>query len=149
MGKKANLDNLKTPRSTDEAREWGKKGGKKSGEIRAQKKSLRTTMEVLLELQVTPGNKTVLQTMGIDENDQSNRMLLAVGLMKKAISGDVSAFNSIRDLVGEKPKERIGIGADDDLEEIRISFTKPKVDKTKDPAIVGEYTPKTDTTEKE
>ena len=37
----ANEGNLKPIRTKSEAREKGKKGGKKSGEVRAQRKTLR------------------------------------------------------------------------------------------------------------
>lgn len=44
--KKGNAKNLKKPRSTDEAREWGKKGGVASGVARREKKLLS---EILME----------------------------------------------------------------------------------------------------
>ena len=48
----ANEQNLKPVRSKKEARERGKKGGIKSGEVRAQRKTLRQELLSLLETKV-------------------------------------------------------------------------------------------------
>ena len=83
----ANNENLKPIRSTSEARERGKNGGKKSGESRRERKQLREELLLLLS-----------------ENDMQAKLSLA--LINKALSGDVRAFETIRDTIGEKPIDK-------------------------------------------
>lgn len=91
-----NIENLKTP-STEEARERGKKGGLASGKARAEKKRLKEAVESVLSASYK--NK--------DGENLSGYELTAIALFDKARSGDVSAFNSIRDLIGEKPTDKL------------------------------------------
>ena len=96
-----NPQNLKPPRSTEEARERGSKGGKASVESRRRKKDLKAKMKALLELPVTDTKqKEVLEEMGVEEID--NATLMLVGLFQAAISGDVSAVKEIRNILGEE-----------------------------------------------
>ena len=102
----ANEQNLKPYRSVEEARNGGRKGGKKSGEVRRQKKSMRELMNILLELPVSDKNKATMETLGIkDEQLQNNKMLVAVGLMKRAITGDPRAIEVMCGVAGELEKE--------------------------------------------
>lgn len=86
----ANNQNLKPIRSVSEAREKGKKGGIKSGEIRKARKSLKEELLLLLE-----------------ENDFQDKLCLS--LIDKAINGDTRAFITIRDTIGEKPIDKTEI----------------------------------------
>ncbi len=102
MPRGSNAKNLKPP-STSEARERGKKGGQKSGEIRAQRKLLRDELISLLQLEITDSetNKKVLTQVAI-----------STALIKEALSGDVKAFVAIRDTIGEKPATVVSVGDD-------------------------------------
>lgn len=75
-------------RSKSEARENGRKGGIASGESRRKRKSLREQLEILLE----------------NGNTQES---IAVALVEKAMSGDVRAFEVLRDTIGEKPVDKV------------------------------------------
>lgn len=91
-----NNDNLKAP-TTEEARERGKKGGLASGKVRAEKKRLKEAVERVLSASYkNEGGENL-----------SGYELTAIALFDKARSGDVSAFNSIRDLIGEKPTDKV------------------------------------------
>ena len=79
----------------EEARELGRKGGKKSGEVRRAKKTLRQELELLLEL--------------VDKKGKTNQEKMSVGLLKKAMKGNVKAFEMIRDTIGQKPKDVLEI----------------------------------------
>lgn len=70
--------------------------GKKSGEVRRKAKSLREALQAMLDGKYEVDGKTL-----------EGRDALALALIQKAASGDVSAFNSIRDTIGEKPKEKV------------------------------------------
>lgn len=93
----ANENNLNPVRSENEAREKGKKGGIASGEARRKKKTIRETLEMMLAGQMPDG--------------ATRRDAIVVALMEKALSGDVRAFEAIRDSIGEKPVNAIS-GAD-------------------------------------
>lgn len=80
-----NEKNLKPPRSTEEARERGKKGGKRSGEVRRRKKALRKMAEIINELPMSENNKRVFKAMGIDESDLNNQSLFLMRLFNTAI----------------------------------------------------------------
>ena len=88
----ANEGNLKPIRTRSEAREKGKKGGKKSGEVRAQRKTLREELIALLETKI---------------EDKTIQEKISFSLIQEAISGNVKAFETIRDTIGEKPIEQI------------------------------------------
>lgn len=90
----ANEQNLK-PLTTSKAREIGKKGGKRSAEIRKEKKILRDLLEEALEKKTETGNKYIDIT---------------IALIKEAEKGNVKAYETIRDTLGQKPKEEINVG---------------------------------------
>lgn len=83
----ANNQNLKPIRSESEAREKGKNGGQKSGASRRKRKALKEELLLLLS-----------------NGDIQEKLSLA--LIEKALSGDVRAFETIRDTIGEKPTDK-------------------------------------------
>lgn len=83
----ANNENLKPIRTESEAREKGKNGGKKSGEKRRERKALKDELLMLLS-----------------QGDIGERLSLA--LINKALTGDVRAYETIRDTIGEKPTDK-------------------------------------------
>ncbi|WP_165177414.1 DUF5681 domain-containing protein [Desulfovibrio sp. ZJ369] len=88
---RGNPDKLKPVRSKLEASERGKSGGRKSGEARRRKKALREHLEALLA-----GKR----------GDMTTAEALTLALVEKGLSGDVRAFEVIRDTIGEKPVEK-------------------------------------------
>lgn len=88
------IANLRRPSTTDEAREWGRRGGIASGESRRRKASLRDELVALL----TAHNGTVAKA-------------IAVAICKEAKNGNVGAFRAIAQVLGEL-KEVIGIEGD-------------------------------------
>ena len=91
-------EDLKPVRSKDEAKERGKKGGIASGEARRKKKTIRETLEMMLAGQMPDGT--------------TRRDAIVVALMEKALSGDVRAFETIRDSIGEKPTEKMNVSTE-------------------------------------
>ena len=85
--------------SQDEA----KKGGIASGKARRKKKTLRELVELFGELGVNPDTRKLMKQLGIPEDLMTRKMQPVVALFNKANKGDVSAFNAIRDIIGEKP----------------------------------------------
>lgn len=86
-------------RSANEARENGAKGGKKSGEVRRQRKAMKEQMEMLLSLPFKQSKQLdFMKDLGIEEDNLDNQMALIVALYGKALKGDVQAFNTIREV---------------------------------------------------
>lgn len=81
-------EDLKPVRTKEEARERGRRGGIKSGEVRAQRKTLKEELLLLLS-----------------QGDTQSKMSLA--LIQKAMNGDTKAFEVIRDSIGEKPVDKV------------------------------------------
>ena len=89
----ANEENLKKGKATqfksgEEAARNGKKGGEASAKARAERKTLKEELLLLLS-----------------EGDTQKKVSAA--LIKKAKSGNVKAFEVLRDTIGEKPMEKI------------------------------------------
>lgn len=91
----AKKENLRPFRSKSEARERGRKGGIASGEARRLKKSIRDRLVMLLETKCDGGI--------------TNADAIAMAIMEKAKRGDVQAFATLRDTVGEKPVDRANV----------------------------------------
>lgn len=88
----ANSKNLKTP-STSEARERGKKGGIKSGQKRRERKALKELLEIAL-------------TLDDEDTGEINQIAITSALIEQAKKGNVNAYITIRDTLGEKPAEK-------------------------------------------
>ena len=89
----AGKENLRPPKSTEEARERGRKGGKRSGEVKRERKALKEELIMLL-------------------SEGDTQQSISVALISKAMDGDVRAFETIRDTIGEKPtnKQDVALG---------------------------------------
>ena len=75
-------------RSKDEVKRIASKGGKRSGESRRKRKALREELLALLSA----------------GNTQKN---ISLALIDQALNGNVKAFETIRDTIGEKPVEKV------------------------------------------
>lgn len=86
-------------RTENEQREYAKKGGQKSGEVRRQRKAMKEQMEMLLALPFKQQKQlNFMKNLGIEEDEIDNQMALIVALYGKALKGDVQAFNAIREV---------------------------------------------------
>lgn len=108
-------------RSKDEAREYGPKGGKASGESRRRKAAMRDTMNRLLTMQAeVEGLSDILRA---DGGESTYEELITMAMIEKALRGDVNAFNAIKATVGQTDKSAV------DLEEqnLRMAAQKAKM----------------------
>lgn len=108
----AGQDNLVpiAKRSPEEVREMGRKGGKASGKARREKKLLKDQINLLLSLPLKDKKaKEKLKALGINADNIDNQMAMVISMWQKAIKGDVQAFNTLRDTVGEKPIEEVNV----------------------------------------
>jgi hypothetical protein len=82
-------DNLKPfIKGEQRQKDLGKMGGIASGESRRRKKTLKDELIMLLE-------------------SDNNNNKISTALLKKALDGDIQAFTTIRDTIGEKPTDKI------------------------------------------
>ena len=87
----------KTIQAGEEARELGRKGGIKSGEVRRARKTLREELEALLTEEITDKNGRRMQT----------QKAISASMIKQALTGSTKAFELIRDTIGEKPVDKV------------------------------------------
>lgn len=96
----ANEQNLKPIKKGELSKEELKKrqsnGGKKSGEARRAKKTMREMLDYLLEKEIT--NKA--------GEKASTQEAITVSLINQALKGNVKAWEVIRDTLGEKPTDK-------------------------------------------
>lgn len=87
----------------DEAREIGRRGGKRSAQVRRERKTMRQELEYLLSEEIHDKNGKAMNT----------QKALGTSLIKAALNGSVQAFIAIRDTIGEKPVEKVDVQAAD------------------------------------
>ena len=99
MANEQNLIPFTSNQSREEAKKNGSKGGKKSGEVRRQRKAMKEQMEMLLTLPLKNQEQhSFIASLGINEKEIDNQMALIVAMYAKALKGDVQAFNAIREV---------------------------------------------------
>ena len=128
-----NIENLKTP-SAEEARERGKKGGIASGKARRARKTFKELFEIALSVK------------DASELTEQEKIVLRAIEVAKATGN----YKDIEATIGEKPKDTIELESEQ-ITGIKIKFvdkSNRSNRKEKDPKIVGDYTPPTNTEEK-
>lgn len=123
-----NNENLIPIRTESEAREKGSNGGRKSGESRRRKKSMKQVMDMLLGMPAnTFADYNMLAEMEIDlseigEDMVNNMLVVNAALMKKAKSGDVTAIKELREIIQDDyfAKEKLK------LEKEKLKFEREK-----------------------
>lgn len=92
-------------RTTEEQQEIARKGGIASGKARREKKKLRESLEELLA-------KTQI---GENGEELTGADAISIKLFEQALKGNVKAFMTIRDTVGEKPVEKVQVAEIDPM----------------------------------
>lgn len=102
MMPRGNPQNLKPncERTAEEVKALTRKGGIASGKARRDKKNLRIALEALLEKKQTDP-ETGKRGTGAE--------LITAKLFQQALEGNVKAFETLRDTVGQKPIEKVMI----------------------------------------
>lgn len=96
-------ENLRPPRSSDEARENGRKGGIASGESRRKKRDLRETLEELLKTKLK--DTELLEQFGkagFAEKGMSMQDAVVAAMIRQAVKGNVKAYREIRETLDKK-----------------------------------------------
>lgn len=106
----ANNENLIpfNKQTESEQRENARKGGKKSGEVRRKRKAMKEQLKLLLSLPLKDENtRQKIIDLGVEDEEINNQMAINIAIIKEALSGNISAYTTIRDTIDEKPKEKI------------------------------------------
>ena len=129
-----NNENLKPPlnkRSREEQREICSRGGKRSGEVRRAKKTMKEMLDYLLEKEL-PNKKGEMVTY---------REAMMTAAIKKAIEGDIRASQFVRDTVGEMPITKTEVTGKNGAPLVQKVFVsekdKQEIDKQIDELING------------
>ena len=103
-----NQDNLISlaDRTKEEQREIARKGGIASGESRRKRKTLKEELIMLLE-------------------SDNNNNKISTAILKRALDGDIQAFTTIRDTIGEKPKDEMNLKSTITYEETLKKVSDP------------------------
>lgn len=116
----ANNENLVpfNKRSVSEAREFGRKGGKASGEARRRKANFRKELNDLLTTELdSPEWSPVLEALGLDN---TLGMALHAAMFKEALKGNVKAYEAIAKYSGQSAQTE----SDDEEQKIRTERAK-------------------------
>ena len=91
-------------------------GGRKSAEKRREKKMLQEALEKLMKGKVPANGIASLNEdmvrLGIDTSKYNTAQLMALAQIVNALKGNQSAFELIRDTIGEKPVDKQELLAD-------------------------------------
>lgn len=89
-------------RTPEERRAIAMKGVEARIKNNERRKMMKENLSTLLKLDVkNPQQKKILKDMGIEKEDMTNQMLLMVALMRKGLTGDVSAISKIIEMMEE------------------------------------------------
>lgn len=118
-----------TKRTKKEVREMTTKGGKRSGEVRRQRKTQREQLELLMSLPLKNIKaKEQIKNLGIEDAEINNQMAMNVAmfnLILKGGKGAVQAYNSINDLIGDNEKRKL------ELEKAKEEIARLKLEQEK------------------
>lgn len=117
-----NDENLKrlTP---SEAREYGRRGGKASGEARRRKADFRKTLNLLLTAEIdSPEWTPLLESLGLESTLES---AINMAMIKRAIKGDVEAYKVVAKYSGQSGQTK----ADRKEQKARTAHARAQVNK--------------------
>lgn len=114
----ANNENLRPVRTTSEARERGRNGGKASGKSRRRKADFRKTLNLLLTLDIDNDEwAPLLRSLGLDCTLET---ALNMAMIKAGLAGNVKAYEAVAKYAGQSPQTE----ADDEEQRIRTDRAK-------------------------
>lgn len=119
-------------RTPSELREITSKGGKKSGESRRRKKTMKQVMDMLLGMPAnTPQDWQLLADLGfnldeLDEDTVNNILIVNAALLKNAKQGDVASIKELRSIIRDDDLLKHKIKTETARLELEKKKTEPK-----------------------
>lgn len=117
----------------------GAVGGKKSGEAKRRKKSMKAAAKLLLSLPAQGDAEKQLVKLGLDPADADNQMLVIAAMFLKAAKGDVKAATFLRDTAGEVPMT--------ERDRADVKYNNSRLNLEKEKIMMSEKTRETDSLE--
>lgn len=74
------------------------RGGKKSAEVRRNKRALRDAIALVMGADITGEEKAELQKIGLSESDYTQQTLIALAIVNRAKKGDLEYVTAIREM---------------------------------------------------
>lgn len=107
-------ENLKIIRSTEEARERGKKGGIASGKVRRRKKDVRTALIALLSCEVqNKKQRKMMADAGIEEKDMTFNNLVSLSIINAVVRGNSQMAQLLLKTIGELEPDKMELTGKD------------------------------------
>lgn len=95
-------------RTPSELREMARKGGERSGQVRAERKKFRELFNDYLNKKITNEQiKNQMKEFGFEDEECTNKNAMVFAQYKEALKGSTQAFVAVRDTMGEKPIEKV------------------------------------------
>ena len=95
----------------DELRERARAGGIASGKARREKKAMRETLDILLSMPMKDGEYadvgSIQSFAAIKGKNISVQEAILIAQVQKAMKGETTAAEYVRDTMGEKPGESV------------------------------------------
>ena len=103
-------------RTKEELSEFGKKGSAKANETRKRKRAMRETLEVFLSMPLKAGKEYNIEKIknfaSLKGKNITVNEALMIAQIQKALKGDTNALEFIRDMVGQKPVEKVDVSVE-------------------------------------
>ena len=104
----ANEQNLK-PREGGLTREEQVKGGKKSGEVRGLRATVRKQLDQKVPRKGMADVHELMDEMGLPKGSRTYNEAITAAILHKAAKGNIAAAKYIHEIVGEKPAEKVEV----------------------------------------
>ena len=108
MANNKNLKSFGTGKFTpDEEKEIRKKGNEAYRRNCKKRKAMKEQLKVLLNMPLENEQlKERIKNLGFEEKNIDNQLALTIALFQEGLKGNVKAYETIRDTIGEKPIEK-------------------------------------------
>lgn len=106
-------DNLipQSERTKEEQRAIARKGGIASGKARREKRLMRETLDLLLNMPIKDGTfadvESIRNFASINGKNISVQDAILIAQIQKAMKGDTRAAEYVRDTIGQKPTDSV------------------------------------------
>ena len=118
MANEQNLKPFTSEQDREQAVKNGKKGGKASGEARRRKRDMKERLQILLSMSIKDGKGADIEKIknfgSLKGENITVEDAILVAMIQKALKGDVSASNFIRDTSGQKVVDKVEINTNID-----------------------------------
>ena len=106
------MKNLRTP-THEEAAAMGRKSGEVRREKARQRQMLRESLDVLLTKALKKGElikaEDIQDMANVENLNIDVQTAMSIAIIQRALLGDVQAFQTIRDTIGEKPSDKVEV----------------------------------------